>query len=369
MNNEYLVWEKSIIEEIDFYRKLSPRSRKDDYLPWKNSFFTRFLIRDKLKYYLRKIGIIRLYKFFLRKEIGASWFKDNSQKLWGFREKLNDLESIFNLDSTIVLRNSSPFQYYFKITDFTEIFNLISRKLFKKNSFPSKYLEEDLFINKIQLNGNDKSFNVIATKNFLDLLNRYQQYLPIICGERFLPEKGETVIDCGSCIGDMSVIFAQLVGEKGKVFMLDPIPLHNKFAKIQIEMNPDFKNILNPYQYAVGLKSSQNKLKNEDVKEISPAGLAIKNYQSVSLDDFCMMNKIKNVDYIKMDIEGFEVDALNGAKEIIKKFKPKLAISAYHKDDDFWIISNLIHDIYPEYKLYFRHHTPMRGESVIYAIP
>ncbi len=54
-----------------------------------------------------------------------------------------------------------------------------------------------------------------------------------------------------------------------------------------------------------------------------------------------------------MDIEGFEVSALD-SKEVIRKFKPKLA-SLYHKSDDFFEIPTLIHSIEPKYKFYLDH--------------
>jgi FkbM family methyltransferase len=70
---------------------------------------------------------------------------------------------------------------------------------------------------------------------------------------------------------------------------------------------------------------------------------------------------------IKMDIEGAEYEALIGAEETIRKYKPKLAISAYHLDDDLVRLPLLIREMVPEYKLYLRHHTDNYGETVIYA--
>ena len=53
-----------------------------------------------------------------------------------------------------------------------------------------------------------------------------------------------------------------------------------------------------------------------------------------------------------MDIEGSEINALKGGKITINKYKPKLAISAYHKWDDLLKIPLLIHSIRPDYKFY-----------------
>lgn len=86
----------------------------------------------------------------------------------------------------------------------------------------------------------------------------------------------------------------------------------------------------------------------------------------VSLDDF-MKNK-EPVTFIKMDIEGAEMDALLGAKEIIKKYKPKLAISAYHRADDLWKIPLLIKNLNSDYKIYLRHYSNEVMDTVCYAV-
>ena len=76
----------------------------------------------------------------------------------------------------------------------------------------------------------------------------------------------------------------------------------------------------------------------------------------------------ENVTFIKMDIDGAELDALKGAKAIIQKNKPKLAISIYHKPEDIIEIPLLLHEILPEYKFYIRHYSIYSVETVLYAI-
>ena len=75
-----------------------------------------------------------------------------------------------------------------------------------------------------------------------------------------------------------------------------------------------------------------------------------------------------DITFIKMDIEGSEIPALRGAKEIIETQKPKLAICVYHKPEDIWEIPELILDYVPEYRLYLRHYSITYTETVLYAI-
>lgn len=76
-----------------------------------------------------------------------------------------------------------------------------------------------------------------------------------------------------------------------------------------------------------------------------------------------------HITFIKMDIEGAELEALQGAKDVIQKCKPKLAISIYHKPEDYFKIALYIKELVPEYKLYVRHYTCFFADTVLYAIP
>ena len=78
----------------------------------------------------------------------------------------------------------------------------------------------------------------------------------------------------------------------------------------------------------------------------------------------------EKVSFIKMDIEGSELEALKGAQTIIKEQRPKMAICVYHKIEDLWKIPLFLHKINPEYKIYIRHHAKFWvSETVCYAIP
>lgn len=76
----------------------------------------------------------------------------------------------------------------------------------------------------------------------------------------------------------------------------------------------------------------------------------------------------KKITFIKMDIEGAEYEALRGAKEIIEKDKPKLAICVYHKPEDIWEIPSIILRFRPDYRFFLRHYSLHNGETVMYGI-
>lgn len=85
----------------------------------------------------------------------------------------------------------------------------------------------------------------------------------------------------------------------------------------------------------------------------------------VPLDNVLQNDKVT---FIKMDIEGAELNALRGARNIIQSQKPRLAICTYHDFKHLWEIPLYIKSLVPEYKIYLRHHTNLEYETVCYAV-
>ena len=77
----------------------------------------------------------------------------------------------------------------------------------------------------------------------------------------------------------------------------------------------------------------------------------------------------QRVSFIKMDIEGAELHALSGARNLIATQKPKLAICVYHHISHLWKIPTYIRKLIPDHKLFLRHYTNLEYETVCYAVP
>ena len=73
--------------------------------------------------------------------------------------------------------------------------------------------------------------------------------------------------------------------------------------------------------------------------------------------------------FIKMDIEGAELDALEGARRSIQTHRPILSICVYHKQNDLWRIPLFIHTLVEDYRLFLRPHEVDGKELVCYAVP
>ena len=72
--------------------------------------------------------------------------------------------------------------------------------------------------------------------------------------------------------------------------------------------------------------------------------------------------------FIKLDVEGAELEALKGATATIRRNRPKLAVCVYHKPEDLFEIPLFIKELAPEYRFYLRQHQPVTCELVLYAV-
>ncbi len=145
-------------------------------------------------------------------------------------------------------------------------------------------------------------------------------------------KKGNTVIDIGANIGYYTLIFARLVGESGKVYAFEPDPSNFSLLKKNVEIN-GYRNVV-LIQKAISDKSGKLKLYlNQDNKGDhrvydSKDGRPSVEIDCISLDEF-FANSAEGINFIKMDIQGSEWDAINGMKNLLKKQKSLKILSEF----------------------------------------
>lgn len=164
--------------------------------------------------------------------------------------------------------------------------------------------------------------------------------------------KNKIVIDAGSNLGEFAIYCARL-GAK-KVYAFEPATETFKLLEKQIEMN-NLNGKVIPIKMALGDKNETSKINFNESGDLS-AGIEGSGPNSeiikvVKLDDFCKKEKINKVSFIKMDVEGYEENVLRGAVEIIKRNKPILSFSAYHKSTDKTVLPAFVLKLRADYKI------------------
>lgn len=172
-------------------------------------------------------------------------------------------------------------------------------------------------------------------------------------------------LDCGAYIGDTLKELCEVAGEVEAVAAFEPnLQNFSRLSKCyEEELSGKIKEgVLFPCGIA-GKTKLQNFTLAGGSSAIGQNGDEV--VQCIALDDV-----LKNFapTFIKMDIEGAEYEALEGAQKMIRKYRPDLAISVYHIIDHFYQIPLLIQNWNLGYRFYLRTHSSCCMESILYAV-
>lgn len=188
-------------------------------------------------------------------------------------------------------------------------------------------------------------------------------------------KEGDVVIDGGGCWGDTALYFAHLVGDKGAVHVFE-------FDDENLEVLN--RNLMENKEIAPRITIAEEALWDSSCETITynPNGPAsslnnkpisgasnLKKATTVTIDDYVKRESLPKVDFIKMDIEGAEPNALHGAADTIKRHRPMLALSVYHDPEHFVSLMEIINELDLRYEFYMRHLIPNANETVLYAKP
>lgn len=174
---------------------------------------------------------------------------------------------------------------------------------------------------------NNQSYNTIeALYSIVADFDYYQHFYKV--------KQNDIVIDAGANVGNISLFFSKNVGENGKVYCFEPDKFNIDLLKENFNLNKDL--------YA-NWKIVDLLLWNEhtflDFQESGTVGSSAVWFsdkvnsvkkQAVTIDGWSKSQNLPTINFIKMDIEGAEIEAIEGCVEIIEKFKPNFAIASYH---------------------------------------
>ena len=166
-----------------------------------------------------------------------------------------------------------------------------------------------------------------------DILNEFMKVV----------KSGDVCLDVGANIGHHSIFLAKLVGETGRVIAFEPIPKladqiedsarENKLENLKVVVSAlgekNYETVIHINKYVIGSSSLLPTRYGTDVEKV--------NIKVSKLDDMCGDLKINKIDFIKIDVEGYEWFVLDGAKETISKYKPKIVIEyspEYYRQND-----------------------------------
>lgn len=176
-------------------------------------------------------------------------------------------------------------------------------------------------------------------------------------------KKGDICLDIGANVGGITFAMAKRVGESGKVFAFEPgAPIFQRL-KSNIEMNQDLKNIIIPFQLGISDKTTNCYWKehqglpgNGSIVEFGESNE--KPVAVTTVDDHLLKNPIEKLNFVKIDVEGMEYEAIKGGGDTWKKYLPVIyyetiqTFEIKRKEPTLKYIENLLSEIgYNFYKV------------------
>lgn len=171
----------------------------------------------------------------------------------------------------------------------------------------------------------------------------------------------EIFIDGGGFDGATSVEFVKRCPEYCAIHLFEPSEKMLFIAKDKLASNP------NVIFHKLGLYERSATLRFDSSKG-SSSKISVEGGETI---DVVSLDAALDVapTFIKLDIEGAELEALSGAKKHIVNHQPKLAVAIYHQAADFWRIPRYILSLRSDYNVYLRHYTEGWSETVMFFIP
>lgn len=158
--------------------------------------------------------------------------------------------------------------------------------------------------------------------------------------ERFFsPKNGDIVVDAGAHIGVFTLKAAKQVGDKGKVLAFEPEPSNFRFLIRNVRAN-NLHNV-HAFQVALGetksfapLYIAQQSLMHSLCRDLLDANATSISIPIWALDDILKLFSISFVDFLKIDVEGYEMKVLKGARQTLNRSAAKISVSAYHYEKE-----------------------------------
>jgi len=178
---------------------------------------------------------------------------------------------------------------------------------------------------------------------------------------------GDRVIDAGACYADTALGFAVSVGHSGRVVSFEIDPANARIARRNLDHNPSLAERIDLRECALAHAEIPLYLHGSGPAAQVTSEPGLQRLAVTTIDRLIEGGDLDRVDFIKMDIEGAELGALVGAESVLRRFRPRLAISLYHRPGDYWRIPLWLHSLDLGYRLFLDHYTIHREETILYA--
>lgn len=181
----------------------------------------------------------------------------------------------------------------------------------------------------------------------------------------------EVVIDCGAYDGDTLRSWLEVRGATfATYFAMEPDPDSRSRLETNLRALPsDVAERIRVLPYATSNLTGPMSFSASGLPSASLGSAGDLTVEGIRIDDLQSEFEQARPTFIKMDIEGAELDAIEGAANTIRTFQPMLAIAAYHSQNHIWRIPLAVAALSPNNSFYLRPHNEEAWDTIFYSVP
>ena len=203
-----------------------------------------------------------------------------------------------------------------------------------------------------------------AVAEFFD----FEQYSYDRGAARVGPRAGDVAVDGGAGWGDTALWLADAVGPDGTVVSVELEPGNLAMVRRNLDLNPALAERVRVVEGALWSEADRSAAFTPRGPS-STVGAGDAAAETVTIDELRRRESLGRVDFVKLDVEGAELEALRGAEQTLRGDRPRLAVAAYHREDDLVDLPAHLAELDLGFDLFLDHFTPGWHETILFARP
>jgi FkbM family methyltransferase len=191
------------------------------------------------------------------------------------------------------------------------------------------------------------------------------------------PRPGDVALDVGGCWGETALWLAHEVGDGGHVHCFEPSPRNLELLAANLQRNPALLPRISVHTAPLGGEAGQPVWMDDATAAgatthtgaVAPEGRATVPALTDTVDALVARGELARVGFMKLDVEGAELEVLRGAAHTLRTQRPRLALAAYHRPDDLAVLPAYVASLGLEYQWYLQCSTMTDVDSILFGVP
>jgi FkbM family methyltransferase len=191
------------------------------------------------------------------------------------------------------------------------------------------------------------------------------------------PQPGDVALDVGGCWAETAVWMAHQVGATGHVHCFEPSPQNLQLLVANLERNLALVPRISVHTAPLAAEAGQQVWMDDITAagattyagDAPPEGRTTVPAITDTVDALVARGDLDRIDFLKLDVEGAELEVLRGAAHTLRTQRPRLALAAYHRPDDLAVLPAYVASLGLEYRWYLQCSTMTDVDSILFGVP